>query len=499
MLSKWHDVKDLLTSGQLEALAGAAGSEDFVLADARGATLTAMRVHRRDWLARGFRLVPLPPLPAGIEGRALARFGVAVVAVVRAPGTTRPKVAGDLEALGVHVQVVARSEDGRLSAEGKPLPPPDGARRRAALIISLDGDERIEDVELPLELALDVDGHASREFGLRLDGGPAPGRWKVDGHSAGRVKLHVDAGVARGNDRWVVTGRDGATVSPVVEAGASDVAGDPRPFRLAVILDRTCPDEAGWSAARALSLGRAGADSGYQDLNRGIRSSLEQALVEGLRGRDIMVDAWAFADTAGDGLAPLDGIELPEFPVLALTSATPGQLPGTFASATYSPGLDVWDPVDEALEQALDALELDRSRRGVILIVGNSPPHVLPVPGGAFGELARVAGCASAVRRYSPVWEMSLERCRASNTAVVYVFLEQRAFRTDEQRAHELFMLLSRRVREGLEASMGAVAVMKAAANGEGVRRAVAEALEKLVGAGPKSCGVRLAGVNRRP
>jgi len=121
--------------------------------------------------------------------------------------------------------------------------------------------------------------------------------------------------------------------------------------------------------------------------------------------------------------------------------------------------------------------------------VGNSPPQVLAAPGTPFGDLASAAGFPTTFRRYGPAWDRALERCRAAGIRLACAFLEHDVFLPDEQREHEAYALVARRVREGLARCLP---VVSGPASEEGTRAAVAEALVLLSRPDSRPCGVRL-------
>jgi hypothetical protein len=92
--------------------------------------------------------------------------------------------------------------------------------------------------------------------------------------------------------------------------------------------------------------------------------------------------------------------------------------------ATYSPGLDLWDPLEKAFKQCCDVLEKSKGRRA-ILIVGNSPPIHPTQPGSPLAVLRMPPGVRVAchTRRQNLYWHETLARCASLGIPVIYLFL----------------------------------------------------------------------------
>ncbi len=227
------------------------------------------------------------------------------------------------------------------------------------------------------------------------------------------------------------------------------------------------------------------------DFNREIRTALGDALSGALDGQDVKVDAWWFADTAGDGIDTPDGIPLPIQTHGRLPSTGPRGLRDVFSACSYSPGLDLWDPVEGALGAALDRLECEPTGRPGVLIVGNSPPNVPSESSSPIRKLVHALGYPTSFRRgFSPHWHAELRRADRLEIRLVYLFLTHSM--TDPgpaamQKDYVRFVNLSEQVREALEACLP---VVVAEADAEGVARGVQEALRIL--ASPRSLSSRV-------
>ncbi len=268
---------------------------------------------------------------------------------------------------------------------------------------------------------------ASPEHGNAADeGGPANAAFPA----ASWFELQLDAGEAelelailptRSGDTWSIrrASRNGEPIARAVPARK------PAPIqRLIIVFDRTCPDAERWSDARDLvRFGRSNtaaqpAPTGVPEFDArakqaasaqpAVGAALPQAelnaeirrgLIEGLKAAfpaPIPLDIVWFADNV-EGIYPKD-VAIPE--VRGWGSATAGsttaQAQRAISNLTYIPGLDIWDALDDGLNEA--ARIVTEFGPAAVLIVGNSPPHPPLEPHHPFTRLWREQLPPSAAR-----------------------------------------------------------------------------------------------------
>ena len=208
-----------------------------------------------------------------------------------------------------------------------------------------------------------------------------------DGSPIGDLALRADLRAEAGT-------RDRLTLAPAsdarIEVRSAGLERPGRPRRLAgaaalrlhVIFDRTALDLEAWPRAlaaltsRSAEVNEAAAPKGQWNLK------LRQQLAAGLQGslqrlhRRPTLDFWWFADQPRPGIAPPDGL-----PIAAASWGHPGelrleQLPAALLGRDfdYACGMDLFDAVDEALEQVAGRIGNPAAYQHAVLIVGDSPP-----------------------------------------------------------------------------------------------------------------------------
>ena len=493
--------------------------EGFGVVDLRVEDLELGAVYRRAWAAGGFRwgAIPKPPiLSAAIVVASLRRLDAPVVVLTPVTGLSdgHEELLVGLYESGLDIRHVRaegdllRDDEGGLSFDPRRVLDRGGS---TTIHLTIDRSHRCKAVDLPhnVRIELPTDGLPS-VVGVAVESGfpgalPDQAWFRIEG--AGSGKLTIDLEARSGEARWDLRYDDAIDGIFRIPAPPSEEDSEP-PTRLAVILDRTCPDEAGWSAARAggREEGKAvvEAEAAYGksttqtatapvvlpgELNREVRTALGAALAGLLEGQDMLVDGWWFADTPGDGIAVPEGVTIGRRAVVNAGSEPPVRSPNLFESATWSPGFDLWDPLDEALDQAVRRLRDDKGRRGGVLIVGNSPPRFPLQRKSPLRKVASYLGFTTSHRRGSRLWHDVLDACEKEGVPVVYVFLTHGVHHKEEQKDYEVFRDLSAELQRALEACLP---VVIAPAVPEGVTRGVAEALEILARPPRTVSGVRL-------
>ena len=269
--------------------------------------------------------------------------------------------------------------------------------------------------------------------------------------------------------------------------------------QLAVILDRTCPDNASWERALNLQQGALVTDWG-DDVPELYNAEIRRALAAGLKtafasGLVAQVQSWWFKDLPGEGLANFTGVELAGAEVGSGNRASREEdCDELFATAAYSPGLDLWDPAEVALEHACDALAGKDTKHRAILIVGNSPPSDPLQDDSALASLRVPPGArmACTVRRQSPGWHEALDRCAELRIPVCYLFLRHSKFGGAGQFRIEAYEQSQARVERVLAQTVRLESVL---ADPDSIANAVANAIRELRAQAGLASGVTLEGI----
>lgn len=471
---------DPIVLAQLWELAADLQLGEPVVIDLLGDAPDAFRILLRSWAAGAFRVEPLALPVRGLWGEWVTETRAPVLLVV-ASSQAASQVA---DLLKPHVRIVVSGPRG-LSCHQTPLRAPQEHAYRGATNVRVEGvsDFDLFDVALPVDV--EVMAGARTHLGVRGVTGASglpPGAWfEVAG--PGQVRVRVDLEARSNGDLWRVTDVTGRRLAPV------SVPAPGRPRTVAVILDRTCPDEGRWTEARRVSLdgwsaheahgyGPEPAETrpGPETFNADIR----EGLVRGLRsaGPEVRIDGWSVADTAADHLPDPPGVALPESPVMA--AGIGGSPDAMFGAAAWSPGLDFWDPLDLALRDALDVLTADSSRPAAVLFVGNSPPTRPMQRSSPLAALAEHRGSHTTAREMTRVWHEQLERALRHDIPISYVFLRHQSASPKERNEFDNFQ--DRQTRLGMALTQCGLSVLDVPATGDGVARGVAMALTRLAG-----------------
>ncbi|HLX08675.1 MAG TPA: hypothetical protein VKY89_12520 [Thermoanaerobaculia bacterium] len=223
------------------------------------------------------------------------------------------------------------------------------------------------------------------DFGARFE------RFEIrsrDGSAIGEVALLADLRTEPGGSDRLTLAPAPADVRIEVRSAGLERPQRPRRFpssgalRLHVLFDRTTLDVESWPRAlaaltsRSAEVNEAAAPKGRWNLQ--LRQQLAaglQASVHQLHRRPIL-DFWWFADQPRPGIAQPDGL-----PIAATAWGHPGelrleQLPAALLGRDfdYASGMDLFDAVDEALEQVAGRIAGPAATPQAVLIVGDSPP-----------------------------------------------------------------------------------------------------------------------------
>ncbi len=284
---------------------------------------------------------------------------------------------------------------------------------------------------------------------------------------------------------------------------------------LSVILDRTCPDNSQWKNAFNLVYGVTSVDRSYEkddfdvpdsedghsakelseqrkleEFNRDIKHGLIEGLSKCLNEKLIQeVQGWWFKDTKDEELVnfvdPGIDMDVPAVSGGGPTATSGVQCSIMFQPVSYSPGLDIWDPVDEALEMSLNSFDQERihGKNIGILIIGNSPPINPAQTNSPFNDLTSISGSRHNfyTRRQSHRWHRTLEECKRRNIPVCYLFLQHSNFSDVDQKFIDQYTNVQGKVYRALHRTVSTItAVAELSAVSEGVLLALKELKNQL-------------------
>lgn len=499
----------MLAIGQLRAIAALfKNQKKFLVLNTRHGNMDVCKVYLRAYSKTGLIPVKLelarthPPNLLALQ----LKIENAPLAVIYKE-TDYPKEL--FEALfreNITPELITAADDGRLYHKSKPLKirtqKSSSYAHKTRLTLHVQKETLFRDINLPLEVEVKLpkDDVNASIIGLSafhpIDPMPDAVWYRLEGPPNGKLKIDVlpdDKG-----DDWDVTYADSPDNVFLIEIDYQPE--EYMPERLVVILDRTCPDDAHWSDARTLLSGQvadtaaASGTSSYDkkpesapdkqsavvtqnDMNREIRTALGQALKEAAGSHNLIIDGWWFADVPGDGIDTPAGVSCPQFSWGSLQELPAKVADNLFDSATYSPGLDLWDCLEEALEKALDKLEQDNAGHSAVLIVGNSPPNMSLAPNSPLKDINEALGFSTSFRRFNDEWREQLERCRQENITVYYLFLTHEHYREQEEDAHNVFRTIQDKVRSSLSRS---VTLISQRADTQGIKTGLKTIFELL-------------------
>jgi hypothetical protein len=449
---------------------------------------SAWAVFVRAWAADGCVRRPLPSAnPADLGGKE------AVVVT----GPTPP------EHLSVPADaLLVTDHDGRLFHCGRPLDElPPLENRAGSTTVEVRGRTArvVLRCDLPLTVRVRPAATAARSLvcisAANPYDPPPPPRWfRVPGRGA--VGLTVDAVPDADGDAWRVL-VDGVAAEPA----GDPAAGGPGPGlrHLALVFDRTCPDGAGWADARQLVIdprGRGADASDYlrteglgplsaPDFNRAVRDGLADALRALPDAATLPVHLAWFADGNEKGVASLPGVDMPLTLSGDMGTRAAAEAADLLRRLTYCPGLDLWDPLQDALAAVAEPL-LRSPRAGAgVLVVGNSPPDLPLQAASPLWELLEFRGLGTTARRHDRRFTDLVRRLDRAGVPLVYLFLTHDRAVGGEAKDFDLYQSLQAQVQQALAAAMP---VVPAPADEAGIARGLRDALAYL--ADPPPSGV---------
>jgi hypothetical protein len=476
----------------LRRILGALRAEDsFLLLDTRVPPVELYLHHWRPWLRGGVtsRLIMTvdEPQSSPVISK-LADFPEVSVAILVRAGDQDWGLFAECVVAGINtgqraVQIV--DQEGRWLIEASPVsefPFIDKTRSTKLSVTGRSGrDVRDEDFPMVIEFRLDDPNGPNNLLSLKASSSheserlrlPEPLWLRLTSTGVGQGEIQVSIDPRAGGDEWVLKSPSDLVAERVPMP--LPTTADDRLSRVAIVFDRTCPDGAHWSDCLDLAKERAGDNPPYGDYNSEIRKALAKALREypwpaGSQG----LVSW-FADSAGQEVAGLKGVTTPG---KAWGHRGPVELAGSnidswVADLTYSPGLDVWDRLEEALYDTQRLFE--GGTGGTVLIVGNSPPSY-PTRKSPLSEVGVVRGVSTAWRYQSNRWDLALSELARVGVNVYYLFLRVPGGKAEQAHEFALFDELQSKVEEALRKCLPG-RVISTLSDAVGVEQGVRQAL----------------------
>lgn len=344
--------------------------------------------------------------------------------------------------------------------------------------------------DLPVTLVVATDN--DRCGLIRLDapdgtsGLPGPAMFALTGGPRGRLVIDLER-APDGALRWCPGYHVDDGHGAVRALDLSDCAA-PGAMEVAIIFDRTCPDQSAWADALLLSRGQlslaadpyagdaAQTGPAWPGFNREIRAGLCDVLRGLASDPQLSVTALTCADIEGHGLSAPHGVTLPRTACLVMARQSATQAADWFADACYAPGLDVWDPLDAALRLARNAFSSAAGGARAVLFIGNSPPPP-DIDASEWEAVRSHPGHRTSLRVRSMTWTDDLRWCRREGIPVFYLFLTHRPPSPDAPLDFEAFATLQQRIRAALAAGLE---VLDRPADAAGVADGVRSVLQLL-------------------
>lgn len=472
-------------------IAAAIGMPDALyVIDTRRDPVELRHLSWRPWLREGAVDVLLQGVTAADPGSIVERVSrdtapLAVIVGFEDPlwSVFSEQLAASDLGTGRVVQVV--DHGGRLVMDAVDVPQrvPIDRSRSTLLTVSARRTLDVRDVDLPCQVELDIIGGEARVNVLRVSATsrfdhngvrlPEPAWLRIVGPvGVSHVTLKVDVTPRSDRDEWRFEIEPSGFTVEQIAAPPSFNAHE----RVAFVLDRTCPDDGRWGDALAVAVNRYDGATPLSEFNIEIRRALE----EGLAGYDWAPGArgalYWFADIPGDGVA---GVKKGPPITVGWGARSEFGLPDGASEALsglgYIPGLDLWDPVGEAVALATDFFR--QHGAGTLLIVGNSPPRVRTMEG-PFRDVARTFGFPTTWRSASDQWAGALGALARLGVDVYYLFLRHGGAGPATEREHHAFEAIQSRVEIALRTSLdGRVVGTRATASG--VRTGLVEILNR--------------------
>lgn len=187
-----------------------------------------------------------------------------------------------------------------------------------------------------------------------------------------------------------------------------------------LIFDRTCVDDAKWGDALLLHMNY---DASFQDtstLNEEIRRGTIEGVQRAFQAENPRLSVWCVNDIH-DALAFPSWLNaVPQTTISSEINRPIEEVQQLLLNATWLPGYDIWDPIGEAL---LQAVEHAKKTSSPIVIIGDSPPFPSGAQTDPINEIRTVFGFQTVVRRYSDAWRRALQEAQDHQLPIVYIFL----------------------------------------------------------------------------
>jgi hypothetical protein len=478
------------------------GRRSFAVLDWRDPQRPSVHeVFPRAWAPSGF--VARAIYPGGLPSPELLLEGLGGQGPILLTGES-PLPDEDAAALaGLSGTLRIQEHDGELYRDGRALSdlePPDVQGQSTRLIVRGRGAFERGHLDLPFRFTATPCEPAARSL-IRVEGEnrfspmPPPRWFRVTG--PGPVVVTIDVRPSAGGDAWRVTAVGGA-VEP--SGDPTQVGPPPRLRRLGLVFDCTCPDRGAWSEARGLIVSGASrvkvssryggdedTDVAPADLNREIRETVAKVMTDAFAAEPIPIHFSWFGDGQEKGVVGIEGIDSPEIYFGEVGVRPSDRVGDDLRQSTYIPGLDLWDPLEEALDLVATSLLREPATGSGIVIVGNSPPNLPLRATCPLWELLEFRGVRTTTRRKNTRFTDAVARIEAHGIPLVYLFLTHDRCGEQEQAAFKFFESLQAAVQKSLAAYL---TVLSEPADAAGVTRGLREALRLLASPSPSGAVV---------
>jgi hypothetical protein len=470
----------------------------------------------RSWTSEGFRLRPLTVVTPNqlrdylvLERRgAMAPMGPIVI---EAEGANLPKELDEafarIEGYNVLRVVGGRLMHGFQDLEN--LQPAETHGHSTTLRIKGARELPLSQTNLPVTVEAELSNlpgrnliHVCGENSNALVHGspmPKPQWFRLSGQ--GSVSIAININPTFKGDFWDITCSDEKIrVTPTADPKAAFA--QRRLNHLGVVFDCTCPSTGEcWSLARRDAIGVQTATSSKiknKDYNESVRIGVVDALRQAI-SEPIPVHLTWFADGEDQGIGPAPEIESAVIPFGDKGIRMSDKLDEILKGCEYKPGLDIWDPLEDALELAAKPILEQQNTDASILIIGNSPPNLPYRRESPFWKLLNFSGGSrsqlpsgqfhTTARRMDNRFIDLIEKLDQQGIPIVYLFLTHDTCAEWEKNQDDLtlFHHLQNEVQHALRSY---VRVIAAPADKDGVVNGIKEAMDHL--RTPSVSGVKL-------
>lgn len=243
---------------------------------------------------------------------------------------------------------------------------------------------------------------------------------------------------------------------------------------LNIVFDRTCVDDICWSEALSLAMDYKAAKRQTAHFNNEIRTAIISGIQEALSGESPNVSVWCVNDVH-DALALPEWFvhEPPQSTCISEINRPFEELRHPLEDAFWLPGYDLWDPIGEALLEAVQEAKKDSSP---IVIIGDSPPFPSNDPEDPIQDIRSAFGFQTTMRKYCSSWRQAIKEAQENQLPIIYIFLlHSRLSNTDNSSFQEEALLKTKQLENAICKALEKepIHLVKERATKEGVHQAL--------------------------